>query len=62
LNVDFASSAKLPLSVGVELDCMVTLTPYIQKRLGEAINKVDVQIEYITRGRITAKTVEDEAE
>jgi len=41
---------------------MVTLTQYIQKRLEEAINKVDVQIEYITSGQITAKTVEYEAE
>jgi ribonuclease D len=62
LKVDFASLAKLTLSVGVELDFMVTLTQYIQKRLEETINKVDVQIEYITNGRITAKTVEDEAE
>jgi ribonuclease D len=48
--------------VGVELDFMVTLTQYIQKRLGEAINKIDVQIEYITSWRMTAKTVEDEDE
>lgn len=62
LKVDFASLAKLALSVGVELDFMVTLTQYIQKRLGEAINKIDVQIEYITSWRMTAKTVEDEDE
>jgi ribonuclease D len=48
--------------VGVELDFMVTLTQYIQKRLGEAINKIDVQIEYITSWRMTAKTGEDEEE
>jgi ribonuclease D len=53
---------KLALSVGVELDFMVTLTQDIQKRLGEAINKIDVQIEYITSWRMTAKTVEDEEE
>jgi ribonuclease D len=41
---------------------MVTLTQYIQKRLGEAINKIDVQIEYITSWRMTAKNVEDEEE
>lgn len=62
LKVDFASLAKLALSAGVELDFMVTLTQYIQKRLGEAINKIDVQIEYITSWRMTAKTVEDEDE
>ncbi|MEG4984784.1 ribonuclease D [Microcoleus sp. BR0-C5] len=62
LKVDFASLAKLALSVGVELDFMVTLTQYIQKRLAEAINKIDVQIEYITSWRMTAKTVEDEEE
>jgi ribonuclease D len=62
LKVDFARLAKLALSVGVELDFMVTLTQYIQKRLGDAINKIDVQIEYITSWRMTAKTVEDEEE
>ena len=62
LKVDFAKLAKLALSVGVELDFMVTLTQYIQKRLGEAINKIDAQIEYITSWRMTAKTVEDEDE
>ncbi len=62
LKVDFASLAKLALSVGVELDFMVTLTQYIQRQLGDAINKIDVQIEYITSWRMTAKTVEDEDE
>jgi ribonuclease D len=62
LKVDFARLAKLALSVGVELDFMVTLTQYIQKRLKESINKIDVQIEYITNWRMTAKTVEDEEE
>ena len=62
LKVDFATLAKLALSVGVELDFMVTLTQYIQKQLKEAINKIDVQIEYITSWRMTAKTVEDEDE
>ncbi|MEG5064670.1 ribonuclease D [Microcoleus sp. B3-A4] len=62
LKVDFARLTKLALSVGVELDFMVTLTQYIQKRLGEAINKIDVQIEYITSWRMTAKTGEDEEE
>lgn len=62
LKVDFARLAKLALSVGVELDFMVTLTQYIQKRLEKAINKIDVQIEYITSWRMTAKTVEDEEE
>ena len=62
LKVDFARLAKLVLSVGVELDFMVTLTQYIQKQLKEAINKIDVQIEYITSWRMTAKTVEDEDE
>ncbi|MEG4441507.1 ribonuclease D [Microcoleus sp. AT9_B5] len=62
LKVDFARLAKLALSAGVELDFMVTLTQYIQKRLAEAINKIDVQIEYITSWRMTAKTVEDEEE
>ena len=62
LKVNFACLAKLVQSVGVELDFMVTLTQYIQKRLGEAINKIDVQIEYITTWRMTAKTVEDEDE
>lgn len=62
LKVDFAKLAKLALSVGVELDFMVTLTQYIQKRLGDAINKIDVQIEYITSWRMTAKTVEEEDE
>jgi ribonuclease D len=62
LKADFASLAKLALSVGVELDFMVTLTQYIQKQLKESINKIDVQIEYITSWRMTAKTVEDEDE
>ena len=62
LKVDFASLAKLALSVGVELDFMVTLTQYIQRQLGEAINKIDVKIDYITSWRMTAKTVEDEDE
>ncbi|MEG4507255.1 ribonuclease D [Microcoleus sp. F6_B4] len=62
LKVDFARLAKLALSAGFELDFMVTLTQYIQKRLAEAINKIDVQIEYITSWRMTAKTVEDEEE
>ena len=62
LKVDFASLAKFALSVGVELDFMVTLTQYIQKQLKETINKIDVQIEYITSWRMTAKTVEDEDE
>ena len=62
LKVDFASLAKLALSAGVELDFMVTLTQYIQKQLKETINKIDVQIEYITSWRMTAKTVEDEDE
>ncbi|MEG4093384.1 ribonuclease D, partial [Microcoleus sp. Pol12B4] len=60
LKVDFAKLAKLALPVGVELDFMVTLTQYIQKRLGEAINKIDVQIEYVTSWRMTAKTKEQE--
>ncbi len=62
LKVDFASLARLALSAGIELDFMVTLTQYIQKQLKEAINKIDVQIEYITSWRMTAKTVEDEDE
>ena len=62
LKVDFARLAKLVLSVGVKLDFMVTLTQYIQKQLKETINKIDVQIEYITSWRMTAKTVEDEDE
>ncbi|PSB28420.1 3'-5' exonuclease [filamentous cyanobacterium Phorm 46] len=62
LKADFASLGQLVQSAGVELDFMVTLTQYIQKRLGEAINKIDVQIEYITSWRMTAKTVEDEDE
>ncbi len=62
LKVDFARLAKLALSVGVELDFMVTLTQYIQKRLADAINKIDVQIEYVTSWRMTAKTGENEDE
>ncbi|MCC3591098.1 MAG: ribonuclease D [Microcoleus sp. PH2017_29_MFU_D_A] len=62
LKVDFASLAKVVQSAGVELDFMVTLTQYIQKQLGDAINTIDVQIEYITSWRMTAKTVEDEDE
>ncbi len=62
LKIDFASLAKLTLSAGVDLDFMVTLTQYIQKQLKETINKIDVQIEYITSWRMTAKTVEDEDE
>lgn len=62
LKVDFANLAKLVQSAGVELDFMVTLTQYIQKRLGEAINQIDVQVEYITSWRMTAKAVEDEDE
>ncbi|MFM9266592.1 ribonuclease D [Tychonema sp. BBK16] len=59
MKVDFANLAKLVLSVGIELNFMVNLTQYIQKRLGEAIDQIDVQIEYITSWRIRAKTVED---
>ncbi len=62
MKVDFAKLAKLVLSVGIELDFMMTLTQYIQKRLGEAINQIDVQVEYITSWRMRAKTVEDEDE
>ena len=62
MKVDFANLARLVLSVGIELDFMVTLTQYIQKRLGEAINQIDVQVEYITSWRMRAKTVEDEDE
>ncbi|MDQ2098161.1 MAG: ribonuclease D [Tychonema bourrellyi B0820] len=62
MKVDFASLARLVQSVGIELDFMVTLTQYIQKRLGEAINQIDVQVEYITSWRMKAKTVEDEDE
>ncbi|MBE9119270.1 ribonuclease D [Tychonema sp. LEGE 07199] len=62
LKVDFARLAKLALSAGVELDFMVTLTQYIQRQLGDAINKIDVKIDYITSWRMTAKTVEDEDE
>ncbi|MEK0179524.1 MAG: ribonuclease D [Oscillatoriales cyanobacterium] len=62
MKVDFASLARLVQSVGIELDFRVTLTQYIQKRLGEAINQIDVQIEYITSWRMRAKTVEDEDE
>ncbi|MEG5000703.1 ribonuclease D [Microcoleus sp. B4-D4] len=62
LKVDFARLAKLALSAGFELDFMVTLTQYIQRQLGEAINKIDVKIDYITSWRMTAKTVEDEDE
>lgn len=62
LKVDFARLAKLALSAGFELDFMVTLTQYIQRQLGDAINKIDVKIDYITSWRMTAKTVEDEDE
>jgi len=62
LKVDFANLARLVQSVGIELDFMVTLTQYIQKRLGEAINQIDVQVEYITSWRMKAKAVEDEDE
>ena len=62
LKVDFARLARLVQSVGIELDFMVTLTQYIQKRLGEAINQIDVQVEYITSWRMRAKAVEDEDE
>lgn len=62
LKVDFARLARLVQSAGIELDFMVTLTQYIQKRLGEAINQIDVQVEYITNWRMTAKVVEDEDE
>lgn len=62
MKVNFANLARLVQSVGIELDFMVTLTQYIQKRLGEAINQIDVQVEYITSWRMRAKTVEDEDE
>jgi ribonuclease D len=62
LKVDFANLARLVQSAGIELDFMVTLTQYIQKRLGESINQIDVKIEYITSWRMTAKVVEDEEE
>jgi ribonuclease D len=62
LKVDFASLARVVHSEGIELDFMVTLTQYIQKRLGQAINQIDVQVEYITSWRMTAKAVEDEDE
>lgn len=60
LKVDFAALARLVQSVGVELDFTVTLTEYIKRRLGEAINQIDVQIEYINTWRMTAKAVEED--
>ncbi|MDB9514944.1 ribonuclease D [Kamptonema animale CS-326] len=60
LKVDFAALARLVQSVGVELDFTVTLTEYIKKLLGEAINQIDVQIEYINTWRMTAKAVEED--
>jgi len=62
LKVDFANLARLVQSAGIELDFMVTLTQYIQKRLGEAIDRIDVKVEYITSWRMTAKAGEDEDE
>ena len=62
MKVDFTKLARLVLSVGIELDFRVTLTQYIQKRLGEAINQIDVQVEYITSWRMKAKTVEEQDE
>ncbi len=59
IKVDFARLARLVESVGIELNFRVTLTQYIQKRLGEAINQIDVEVEYITSWRMRAKTVED---
>lgn len=60
LKVDFAALARLVQSVGVELDFTVTLTEYIKRRLGEAINQIDVQIEYINTWRMMAKAVEED--
>ncbi|HLO51640.1 MAG TPA: ribonuclease D [Kamptonema sp.] len=60
LKVDFAALARLVQSVGIELDFTVNLTDYIKRQLGEAINQIDVQIEYINTWRMTAKTVEEE--
>jgi ribonuclease D len=62
LKVDFTSLARLVQSEGIELDFMVTLTQYIQKRLGQAIDQIDVQVEYITSWRMTAKALEEEDE
>lgn len=62
IKVDFARLARLVESVGIELNFRVTLTQYIQKRLGEAINQIDVEVEYITSWRMRAKTVEDQDE
>ena len=62
MKVDFARLVRLVQSVGIELDFRVTLTQYIQKRLGEAINQIDVQVEYITSWRMKAKTVEEQDE
>ncbi|OCQ97240.1 3'-5' exonuclease [Oscillatoriales cyanobacterium USR001] len=60
LKVDFATLARLVKSVGIELDFTVNLTEYIKKLLGEAINQIDVQIEYINSWRMTAKAVEED--
>jgi len=60
LKVDFANLATFVQSVGIELDFMVNLTDYIKKRLGEAINQIDVKIEYTNTWRMTAKAVADE--
>ena len=62
MKVDFARLVRLVQSVGIELDFRVMLTQYIQKRLGEAINQIDVQVEYITSWRMKAKTVEEQDE
>jgi len=59
LKVNFATLARFVQSVGIQLDFTVTLTEYIKKRLGEAINQIDVQIEYINSWRMTAKAVEE---
>jgi ribonuclease D len=60
LKVDFARLASLVQSVEIELNFMVNLNEYIKKRLGEAINQIDVQIEYINTWRMTGKAVEEE--
>lgn len=62
LKTDFFKLSQLLLSLRIELDFPVTLTKEIQKQLGEALEQIEVKIEYITSRRLIAKAAETEEE
>ncbi len=62
LRVNFAPLAKLTHSLEIDLEFPVTLTKDIQKKLGEAIHKLSVQVEESSSWRLIPKSLEDSDE